>query len=191
MGDFNGHIGFIGLQPVNSNGNRVLNWMITFNLILLNGDINCTGEITWSSRGLASAIDFNFVNNVMYEKFINKVIDEDEEKFDLSDHNLLSAYFNISMKTSFYSNKKKEVSYFKFTEENENKFLVELENRVRSMGKEENGNLVVYEKYIKELADKHIKRKVVRYVDSRTDSKTEPMWITSDIKKGISKRRYF
>ena len=119
LGDFNSHLGFIGPQPVDGSGNRVLNWMIAFNLILLNGDINCTGEITWSSRGLVSAIDFIFVNNVMYEKFRNMVIDEDKERFDLSDHNLLNAYFNISMKTPFYSNKKKEIFYYKFTEENE------------------------------------------------------------------------
>ena len=37
------------------------------------------------------------------------------------------------------------------------------------MGKEENGNLVVYKNYIKEPADKHMKGKVVRYIDSRTD----------------------
>ena len=152
LGDFNSHLGFIGPQPVDGSGNRVLNWMIAFNLILLNGDINCTGEITWSSRGLVSAIDFIFVNNVMYEKFRNMVIDEDKERFDLSDHNLLSAYFNISMKTPFYSNKKKEIFYYKFTEENEKKFLVELENRVRSMGREENGNLAVYEECVRELA---------------------------------------
>ena len=59
------------------------------------------------------------------------------------------------------------------------------------MGREENGNLAVYEECVRELADKHMKRRVVRYVDTRTDLKIEPMWITSDIKKGISKRRYF
>ena len=95
LGDFNGHIGFLGLQPVNKNGNRILDWMITFNLILLNGDANCSGEITWHSRGIDSAIDFVFVNNLMYDKYINMHIDENKEKFDLSDHNMVSVYFNI------------------------------------------------------------------------------------------------
>ena len=42
-----------------------------------------------------SAIDFVFVNNLMYDKYINMHIDENKEKFDLSDHNMVSVYFNI------------------------------------------------------------------------------------------------
>ena len=48
LGDFNGHLGFIGPQETNSNGNRVLDWAEKFNLVILNGDERCKGEITWT-----------------------------------------------------------------------------------------------------------------------------------------------
>lgn len=65
------------------------------NLILSNGDQKYEGEITWDGRGFQSAIDFILVNQSMYGKFINMIIDERKEKYDLSDHNLLTAYFDI------------------------------------------------------------------------------------------------
>lgn len=62
-------------------------------MILLNGNVRCNGETTWESRGLKSAIDFILVNQDMYSKFINMIIDEEREKYDLSDHNRMSALF--------------------------------------------------------------------------------------------------
>ena len=41
MGDFNGHIGFLGLQPINKNGELMLDLIDNNNLILLNGHADC------------------------------------------------------------------------------------------------------------------------------------------------------
>ena len=87
LGDFNGHVGFLGPQEVNMNGEKVLHWITDKNLILLNGDPRCSGEITWENRGFKSSIDFILVNQTMYSKFNHMKIDEEKSQFDLSDHN--------------------------------------------------------------------------------------------------------
>ena len=63
LGDFNGHLGFIGDQPQNFNGKIVLDIMTECNLILINGTEKCNGTITWSRRDQRSAIDFILMNN--------------------------------------------------------------------------------------------------------------------------------
>ena len=80
LGDFNGHIGFIGPQNLNYNGNNVLNLIEKWNLILLNGDEKCEGVITRRQRIIGSAIDFILVNQEMYNFFESMNIDEDKEK---------------------------------------------------------------------------------------------------------------
>ena len=49
--DFIAHIGIIGLEELNRNGTLLLDLMETYNLILLNNDEKCVGEITQSCRG--------------------------------------------------------------------------------------------------------------------------------------------
>ena len=47
LGDFNGHLGFLGPHQMNKNGELLYNLIDKHNLILLNGHPECTGEITW------------------------------------------------------------------------------------------------------------------------------------------------
>lgn len=80
LGDFSGHLGLIGEQEVNQNGNRVLHWAEKSNLTILSGDPKCEGVIiTWSRGKQNSAIDFILVNRPMYSKFHNMKIEEDRE----------------------------------------------------------------------------------------------------------------
>ena len=46
VGDFNGHLGFIGAQQVNFNGQLIMKLMERWNLTLLNGMEGCIGENT-------------------------------------------------------------------------------------------------------------------------------------------------
>lgn len=69
LGDFDGHLGFIGPQPLNYNGKEVLDIMDKWNMILLNGDLKCEGEITRRQGNIGSAIDFILVNETMYKYF--------------------------------------------------------------------------------------------------------------------------
>ena len=69
MGDFNGHLGFIGTQELNYNGQIVLQTMERYNLVLLNGAEECQGTNTREQGGDRSAIDFMLVNRSFYNLF--------------------------------------------------------------------------------------------------------------------------
>lgn len=81
LGDFNGHLGFIGEQNVNKNGNIVLDIAERYDYVILNGDPACIGEVTWSRQNQKSSIDFILCNQEMYKNFIKMEIDESKEKF--------------------------------------------------------------------------------------------------------------
>ena len=95
LGDFNGHIGFIGAQEININGKYIIQMMESFNLILLNGDAKCTGSTTREENGFKSTIDYIMINDSLYNNFRNIVIDEEKDLYDLSDHCLLNANFEF------------------------------------------------------------------------------------------------
>ena len=69
LGDFNGHIRGLGPQETDFNGKMVLEWLSTYNLILLNMDDRCQGVTTWSreTKNQCSAVDFDLVNNFIYK----------------------------------------------------------------------------------------------------------------------------
>ena len=89
LGDFNGHVGFKGYQNLDENGKMVLEWMVEYNMVMLNNDVKCKGEITWQRGEQKSTVDFVLVTDKAYEYFKNMEIDEQKLKFDLSDHNLI------------------------------------------------------------------------------------------------------
>ena len=66
MGDFNGHLGFIGAQQVNFNGQLIMKPMERWNLTRLNGVEGCIGENTREQGGVSSAIDFVLTNQSMF-----------------------------------------------------------------------------------------------------------------------------
>ena len=65
LGDFNGHVGFLGKQRLDKRGQKVLDLLERWNLVLLNGDMNCTGEYTWVEGEHKSVIDFILVNQTI------------------------------------------------------------------------------------------------------------------------------
>ena len=56
LGDFNGHVGFLGPHPTNKNGEILLDFIDKNNLIMLNDHVDCKGEITWEQRDRKSVI---------------------------------------------------------------------------------------------------------------------------------------
>ena len=89
MGDFNAHVGFLGRQELNYNGKLLMEFVEKWNLIMLNADDRCEGEVTRRQRGEESVLDFILVSSNVYEKYRGMYIDENKTKFDLSDHCLL------------------------------------------------------------------------------------------------------
>ena len=118
-GDFNGHLGYIGELRLNYNG-KLANSMIEENgLILLNIDEKCNGTYTWSRNEQKSVIDFAIGNEKLYRMSQKMEIDEKQEKFDLTDHNLIEIQTKVTqendnfskksdiLETKYYSTKKK------------------------------------------------------------------------------------
>ena len=64
LGDMNAHVGFLGEQVLNRNGEKLLNLMDECGLVMLNLDEECRGDITREENGHKSVIDFVLVNGL-------------------------------------------------------------------------------------------------------------------------------
>ena len=102
LGNFNGHLGFLGNQNMNINKSIILELYEKHDLVLLNCDPECKGVITWSRGEMESAIDFIFVNRHMYKHFKSMSIDEEKEEFDISDQMLTTEFFTNPNTTKTY-----------------------------------------------------------------------------------------
>ncbi|XP_068203194.1 uncharacterized protein PF3D7_1120000-like [Palaemon carinicauda] len=111
MGDFNGHLGFLGYQEENENGKKILEVINNKNLILLNVDEKCKGTYTWERGDQRSAIDLVLVNKEMYEYFNEMNIDEEKVKVDISDHNLIEVEVSVKAKIENYKKRILERKY--------------------------------------------------------------------------------
>ena len=191
LGDFNGHIGFLGPQTLNHNGEKLLNLAEKWNLIILNGDSNCKGEITRRQGEIESTIDFILVNQAMYMFFETMTVDESKEKFDLSDHCLLEANFKMEMickrgnkqrivERDFYKTDCDilRAEFMKKTKED-----IEL-----SRSKGETLEMENLEDVLKNNAERILK-KTYKTRMRVSDNKEEPVWMNGEIRSAIKRRR--
>ena len=51
--DFNGHIGSLGEQIINKNGQSLHYFVDKYNLSIMNLDMECEGEITWQQGNMS------------------------------------------------------------------------------------------------------------------------------------------
>ena len=189
LGDFNGHLGFIGEQEVDGNGRMVFGLMEEYNLVLLNADDRCEGSITRSFRGEKSAIDFMLVNAKLYENFKSLKIDENKTYYDLSDHCLLETVFRWERQRIQRRNTRQvDAKYYYSVDENlKEKFLEELERELEEG--EMQGRLNLHE-IITKKSEEVLKRKFKRsIINTGQVNKIEPIWITEEIKREIKTRR--
>ena len=137
MGDFNAHLGFIGEQETNYNGQLVLDFMTERNMILMNDTDKCSGTTTWSRQSQKSTIDFLLVNNAAYNICSRMQIDEKQEKFDLSDHNLIETTLKMDCDHINYQRRGEweNIEYYKTDEKSIHSFITDLED---NLGKEDN-----------------------------------------------------
>ena len=187
--DFNGHLGFIGEQEVDSNGRMVLELMERYNLILLNADDRCEGKITRSFRQEKSAIDFVLVNEKLYENYKSLRIDEEKEYYDLSDHCMLETFFVWENQRTQSKKEKIEASYYYSVKDGLRvKFVEEMEGELHRIGgvkgSEDLHNIICRKS--DEILKKTIKNKIIMEGSNR---KMEPIWITDDIKMEIKIRK--
>ena len=184
LGDFNGHVGFIGEQSLNYNGQFILDLMQNYDLLMLNADPNCTGQPTWSRNTQRSTIDYILLNEMMYRSYANVDIDENKEVIDFSDHHLLHATFQVNTYIREERNESVELSYLKMTEETKEAYRLELQRRISVT---ENMSLQELEDEMKAAAEVTMRRKLKK--TAAKDRSIERMWFTQEIKSEIGKRR--
>ena len=185
MGDLNGHVGFIGPQPINRNGKLILDLADTCNMNILNLDPDCTGEITWKQGSHESAIDFALCNSSMYKLFMAMQIDENQEIINLSDHNLIS----IQLKPTTHQQKESQGKNFSFVSRSEEavlEFTKEVETRIRN---NPDINIRHFNNILSESVELHLKKTVKRR--KRKSVKEERPWMNKRIEKEISVQRCF
>ena len=187
LGDFNGHLGFIGEQSLDINGRYVLELMENYNLSLLNGDDSCTGVATREESGNRSTIDFVLVNKEMYSKFEEMIVDENKEYYDLSDHCLIKV--NFKMKDIQRKDTETfQVQYYDVGESARHAFVQNFENSL--CARHDTQSLQVLETMLKETADNTIKKCFTKRSDKYT-KKVEPVWFNDEIKENIKQRKQY
>ena len=96
LGDFNGRLAKLEKGKItDSNGQMLETWVEKYSMHHLNTLDTCDGTYTFSSLNGRSAIDHMLTNGTLYEKHISMVIDEDKAMLNISDHNLVRAWFQI------------------------------------------------------------------------------------------------
>ena len=169
MGDFNGHVGFLGHQPKNKNGKILLDFIEKWNLTVSNSDPNWIGLYTREQNDNRSVIDYVLMNKEMYQIFNYMHIDEDKLLFDLSDHCLLEVFLLIEQQNNIYSKNNSYMikEYCKVNDEelldlyveNVSKILIELE-------KNEQVDIEKFEKVMKDEANRLLKKNIKFKIDN-------------------------
>ena len=189
VGDFNGHVGFKGKQTVDVNGNMILDWLEVYNLVMLNDDFRCTGEITWKRNEQESVIDFVLVTHKLYREYRKMEIDEKKKYFDLSDHNLIEVTLNKKDKNTNITRRERWETheYYKTDKDSLEKFRKEVEENLKGIQdiciEELNAVLL-------NTANKILKRKYKKKIKGEgADQVEEQPWITEEIRQCIKKRK--
>merc|ERR1711942_421356 len=138
LGDFNGRL--TSLEPdikSDSNGLMIEKWIDKHDIFHLNALITCTGKYTFESANGKSAIDHVLTNGKLYEKHIGMWIDEDKIMLNISDHNLVRAWFKVGTIKPTKKKKKniKEITWISRDPERIDKCVVDFK---KSIGKKIN-----------------------------------------------------
>ena len=156
----------------------------------MNDTDKCSGTTTWSRRSQKSTIDFLLVNNAAYNICSRMQIDEKQEKFDLSDHNLIETTLKMDCDHINYQRRGEweNIEYYKTDEQSIHSFITELED---NLGKED--NLIPMEDLnmmIRQVADDKLKTTYRRrLITSEHYITKEKPWVTDEIRDAIKRRK--
>ena len=135
MGDFNGHLGYVGYQEENRNGRIVNDLIWRSDLILVNIDEMCRGTYAWERGEQKSAIDLIMTNNKIYNLIESMIIDEERNQIDISDHCIIELRIKgHKQKRKVDTKQRIEKKHFKFSEERIKKYKDQVE---RNLNQEE------------------------------------------------------
>ena len=171
LGDFNGHIGVVGPQKMNKNGQKLINFTDKYNLNILNLDTNCSGEITWEQGIMNSAIDYALCNEKMYSHFLNMIIDEEWEVLKISDHNLININFSFKKNIKFV-NKNKIITYNSKKDQDIDKYLNNIQQNINNSTNDM--DMVAFNELIRDSQNKYLEKTFVKRLDN--NNKPDPPW---------------
>ena len=155
-------------------------------MILLNDTEKCKGIYTWGRGEQKSAIDFILVNTLAYKLCQEMNIDEKQEKFDLSDHNLIEISLKLNDTNYQRRGKWEEKQYYRLDDESLDKYIVQLELDL------ETTNDITIEEFnamVSSAASRTLKSTYRRRLSKEDKCKIEAPWVTEQIRIEIKKRR--
>ena len=184
VGDFNGHLGYLGYQEENENGKNVNKLIEESGLLLMNIDEKCEGVYTWRRGESRSAIDLVLVNEKAFSIIQKMIIDENQEIIDLSDHCLVEVEMATGRKERAQWNEVIEGWFYSKRGEKVEEYMHEVERKILQM---ESVSMKKINEVIREVADNCLK---VRYKRRRNKAEMEePPWMNREIRSEIAKRR--
>ena len=186
IGDVNGHIEGLGYQREDRNGRIIKEWLEKYNMTLLNEDEKCIGEITWRRNEQSSIIDMAIMNEDLYKYFTGMYVDEKQEIFDLSDHNLIRVDLEFERKKDYNKGEKIRREYVCTKEESLNKFTEKMEDKIKNQNIEDIEELIRVIKVTTEevLMKVYIKKQTV-------DKIKEKPWFNEEIREQIKIRKKY
>lgn len=187
LGDFNGHVGFIGHQEMNRKGEMMLEFMEKWDLVMLNASDRCDGVYTRIQGNERSVLDYYLVDERMHDRFVNMKIDEGKETYDLSDHCYISASFWIRTDKDIRNRPiwKREEYYKVHDDEIMEDFVRKVEEKFSQLNVI---NVREVERIIRNTADDNLKVEVRRKINKKGEI-TEPPWMNNRIRNEIKYRR--
>merc|ERR1712082_306472 len=133
LGDFNGRLSRLE-QSIRSdaNGNMIDSWVEKFNLIHLNTMDTCIGKYTFDSPNGKSAIDHMLTNMTLFEKHTGMWVDKDKTMLNISDHNLVRAWFSMGSDNTPKPQKKpvKEITWISREQDRINLCVEDFKTRI-------------------------------------------------------------
>merc|ERR1712106_1207774 len=189
LGDFNAHLEELDGKKEDENGKMIKKWLNDYDLVLMNGDIKCKGTYTRTLGEQKSAIDMVIMNRTMYEKCNEMIIDEDKEKIDFSDHNLISVNFKMreGYKNRFKKGEWKIGDYYRKGEDAMKEFGDEIERIWKEKKVEKVQDMIIS---MSEVAERILKREFKRRVGGSENIKAvECEWMNEEIRNNIMERK--
>ena len=188
IGDMNAHTNMIIKDKINKNGEKLIEWLNRYNLILLNNDIECKGKYTWEARNSKSVIDYSIVNEKLYHHFKQMDIDESKEIIDLSDHMMLQVTLKtIDERQHYITNLNERDYYISLNQEKLKLFNEKFEEKLKES---ETITLERFDEIIEEVSEKVLKTKIIKS-RNREKGKIEPIWMNKEIKQEIKNRKKY
>ena len=136
LGDFNARMKELesNIRQSDVNGMMIEEWILEKGVHHLNQQPTCKGLYTFGKTERAkSAIDHILVNDDMITKFRGMEIDENKIQLDISDHNLIRAWFSVKKgnKEDWKEKKYETRTYYKVDKESLGKMENELMKGIR------------------------------------------------------------